>query len=238
MGAALEAYAEEMPSGCQIEITADFAHDVGLGSSSAVTVALLAGLWCWLREEMPDPTALMWEAIGLIRGVQGLGSGTDVAASVHGGIVLYRADPPEVLECFADCPEIALLYAGYKTPTPEVVRRVEAARREAPDRFEELFDRADAVVLEAAGALRQQDWGALGEALDTGQIVMAEMGVSDATLTDLVAMLQAAPDIFGAKISGSGLGDCVVGIGRLGTEPTAPCRAIPVTLSSQGVVRE
>ncbi len=238
VGAALAAYASLMETGCQIEITADFAHDVGLGSSSAVTVALMAGLGCWLREEMPDPTALMWEAIGLIREVQGLGSGTDVAASVHGGIVLYRADPPDVLECFSTCPDIELLYAGYKTPTPEVVKLVEAERRQSPERFEQLFDRADAVALQAAAALRQQDWTALGQALNEGQVVMAGLGVSDEALTGLVAQLQAAPTIYGAKISGSGLGDCVIGIGAWGQDPPSPCRRIPVSLSSQGVIQE
>ena len=237
-GAVLDAHAADMPAGCDIDIKADVPHDVGLGSSAAVTVALLAGLRTWIAGAQPQGEDLMHEAIGIIRGVQGLGSGADVAACVSGGIVLYSAVHPQVLERFVSLPEIALVYAGYKTPTPEVVRRVEDARQGMPEIYEALFDRFEDATQAAAVALRSEDWPALGRAMDQGQLVMTELGVSDDTLEALVADIHATPGIVGSKISGSGLGDCVLGIGTLSKLPHWPFREIPVSLSRHGVTVE
>ena len=42
---------------------------------------------------------------------------------------------------------------------------------------------------------------------------MDEIGVNRPELQELVTALQNDPEVFGAKISGSGMGDCAVGIG-------------------------
>jgi mevalonate kinase len=42
---------------------------------------------------------------------------------------------------------------------------------------------------------------------------MDAMGVNTPELEAIVCALQTEPEIFGAKISGAGLGDCAVGIG-------------------------
>jgi mevalonate kinase len=234
-GAILNTLAPQLPSGCHITIDANMRHDVGLGSSAAVTVALLAALRYWIDGTEPDKSDLMREAIAHIRSVQGMGSGTDVAACVHGGIVLYTADPPTCLETFAVLPPITLIYAGYKTPTPEVIRHVEQLRAADPDRFESLFNQFDTATTQAAAALRLHDWATLGRAIQAGQTVMEGLGVCDATLERLITTMAESPAILGAKISGSGLGDCIIGIGTLETALEPPCRVIPACLSPRGV---
>ena len=267
VGAAIEQSAERLPSGIDLTIQSDFPPDIGLGSSAAVTVATMAAIDAWRTPPLdatngdggpppftppgtnrPPTTAseelsresLLRRAVTLIRDVQGLGSGTDVAAAVYGGIVRYKASPPKVVERFDDLPDICLVYAGYKTPTPEVVRMVEQRRRESPGELERAFDLMEACTAAAAEAIRNRDWAALGEALATGQEAMVAMGVCDSTLAATVAGLLEDDGILGAKISGSGLGDCVLGIRRFGDVPlhgnaTWPYRAIPVTLSGEGV---
>jgi len=233
LGAILEAYQSAFPGGFDLTITAEFPPDVGLGSSSAVTVAALAAIHSWVNRSFPDREALMHEAIVLIRQVQGMGSGADVAATVWGGILLYKAEPT-VIARYDRLPPIALVYAGYKTPTPEVVRIVEEKRARSKDRYDALFDRIEACTLAASGTLKAQDWTALGRILNQGQTLMEELGVCDAALADIVAAMNTMPGIRGAKISGSGLGDCVLGIGKLDAVDW-PYRPLPVSLSIHGV---
>ena len=63
---------------------------------------------------------------------------------------------------------------------------------------------------------------------------MEDLGVCDDTLSDIVTTLRSMPDILGTKISGSGLGDCVLGIGTL-TTVDWPYRVIPVHFTTEGV---
>ena len=65
----------------------------------------------------------------------------------------------------------------------------------------------------AIECLRKHDLPGFGTLLNHNQQLMDEMGVNTPELQEIVEALQAAPDVFGAKISGSGMGDCAVGIG-------------------------
>ncbi|MBT3192662.1 MAG: GHMP kinase [Verrucomicrobia bacterium] len=245
LGAIFEKHREACPSGFDLTVTADFPADVGLGSSAAVTVATLAAISTWLSGTFPNRDELLNDAVAIIRDVQGRGSGSDAAAAVYGGILLYEATPkvitrypPSPISQFRistfPTPPIALVYAGYKTTTPEVIRIVERQRAQSEDGYESLFNQIDANSRSASEALQSQDWTALGQALSAGQKLMEQLGVCDEPLADIVSTMNTMPNILGAKISGSGLGDCVLGIGTLSAVDW-PYRAIPVRLSTEGV---
>lgn len=236
LGTILQQYHHRLPSGCDLHIQADFPADVGLGSSAAITVATLAAIQTWITATFPPRSSLMQEAVTLVRQVQGAGSGADVAASVWGGILLYKATP-KVVRRHAVLPPVTLVYAGYKTPTPEVIRIVETQREQSEPEFAVLFRQIDANAQIASAAIQTRDWPTLGTALTHGQTLMEALGVCDATLADIVTRLHAAPGMLGAKISGSGLGDCVLGIGALSAVEW-PYRVIPIALSNAGVRHE
>jgi mevalonate kinase len=186
-----------------------------------------------LGGEALSPDELHRVALDVIRGVQGLGSGADAAAAVYGGIVCYRADPIE----FDPIPQgfpVSLIYSGSKTPTPDVVRRVEAQRLQDPDRFSAIFDAMDQSIDEATAAIRREDWPGLGRVLSRNQEYMARMGVSNDALNDILERLEADPGVHGAKISGSGLGDCVLAVGTVAPAGW-PYACIPVEISTEGV---
>ena len=234
IGAVLKKYAPDMRHGVDLSIEAQFAHDVGLGSSAAVTAATLTAVKTMLTGNAPEYDELLREGLGIIRDVQGRGSGSDIAASIYGGVVLYRRD--EVIRRHTDLPHISLVYAGYKTPTPEVIRIVEEHRSQSEDGFKSLFERFENFTMAADNALARQDWRALGNALSRGQLMLEMLGVCDDSLAEILAAMAAMPEITGAKISGSGLGDCVIGIGEMNKDMLpSEYRHIPVNLSDQGL---
>lgn len=218
-------------SGLTIEVRSEFSDQIGFGSSAAVTVATVAALrQCDGLE--PDRRAIFLAARDIVRSVQGRGSGADVAASVYGGIVLYRADPLE-LNPIPSTQALTAVYSGSKLPTPEVIRIVEEKRKQQPEQYDVLFDLMDRCSAEAAEAARRGDGKAVGALLDVGQGIMASMGVSNHALDTIIKALREDPAILGAKISGSGLGDCAIGWGRTGDN--FPFPVIPVEPSPQGV---
>jgi len=202
---------EHIPTGFELKIDSDFSSTIGFGSSAAVTVATHAALMYWIMGEEPHPETLYTQALKTVHEVQKSGSGSDVAASVFGGMVGYST-VPEFLPVDVSVP-LTAVYCGYKTPTPEVIVKVEQMRSADSVKFERIYAAIDASVLEAVEHLRHHDFPAFGEVLNRNQALMDAMGVNTPELEEIVSALQAAPDVFGAKISGSGLGDCAIGVG-------------------------
>lgn len=236
VGHAVAMFADACPSGFTLEIQAGMRTDTGLGSSAAVTVAVLTALHTFCHQAPPpSPSALHRQALEIVRRVQGTASGADLAASVWGGVLLYRQTPEVVIRRHGNFPPITLAYAGYKTPTAEVISQVEARRGCAADGFRELYARMDACSLEASRAFADADWRHLADTLTNGQRLMEELGVCDATLTAMISALREQPGIAAAKISGSGMGDCVLAIGSLPGGSAFPYPRIPVQFSTQGV---
>jgi mevalonate kinase len=242
--AALRRFATTIPSGFDLRIDSEFSHRVGLGSSAAVTVATLAVLKrlvaspaeagvqaqrAWLQD-------LLKESVNVIRETQGLGSGADVAASVYGGVVLYRAPPIRAVKLKARYP-LTVIYSGSKKPTVEVVRQVEKARITNPALFGAIFRLMGQSSRKAAAAIRRKNWKEVGAIMNFNQGLMAAIGVSNAKLSEIAYALQADPGILGSKISGSGLGDCVIGLGNAKRKKW-PYAVLAVEMTENGVRME
>lgn len=208
---AIRQHLGQLPSGFELKIDSEFPPDIGFGSSAAVTVATHAALMRWIKNEAATNQELFSQSLETVHAVQGRGSGADLAASVFGGVVGYGT-APEFQPLGISVP-LTAVYCGYKTPTPEVILKVEQLRAENPEKYERIYSEIDSAVGEAVSCLRNHNVPAFGKILNRNHQLMDEMGVNTPELQEIVAALQADPEIFGAKISGSGMGDCAVGIG-------------------------
>ncbi len=118
-----------------VDSTALFEGDtkLGLGSSAAVTVAATALALAADREVVPviDRELVMEIAFAVHADVQSGrgsgGSGADIAAAVHGGVIEYRRHKLERLTWPAGLRVIAF-FTGAPADTPALVARVQAAR--------------------------------------------------------------------------------------------------------------
>jgi len=225
--------AAHLRAGFSLSVAADFPPTIGFGSSAAVTVATVGAL-LKLRGLSPEPEVVFARALAAVREVQGLGSGADVAASVYGGIVAYRAKPLEIQPLTERYP-LTAVYSGSKLPTPEVVRIVNERGSQFPHLFEDIFDLMERCSMDAFEAIQMRDWKTLGLILNVGQGLMDAIGVNNAALSSIIYALRADPGILGAKISGSGLGDCAIGLGRP-TNANFPHPFRPVDIAEQGLV--
>lgn len=204
---------EGFHQGFELDIRSEMSHQMGLGSSAAVTVATIAAL-AGAQGKSPDPRCLLECGTQIIRKAQGgVGSGADVAASAYGGCLRYLADSQNVT-ALTTAPKLTVLYSGSKTPTPEVIALVEEHRKSQPEVFAALDALISDVVQRAFAAATRDDWETVGELMNINHGLMDALGVSNAELSALVYELREDPMILGSKISGSGLGDCVVGLGQ------------------------
>ncbi len=222
---------DRLDAGLDLEIESEFSHQVGLGSSAAVTVATTAALLAWIGEPA-EPQTIFDESLPVVRQTQGLGSGADVAASVFGGIVAYRASPVDIRKLDGTHP-LTVIYSGSKRPTVEVVKLVEAAHAAQPKAFDTIFSLMGWSADAAAEAIAHGDWQTVGELMNINQGLMDAIGVSNRVLSEIVYALRDDPGILGSKISGSGLGDCVIGLGRA-KRTEWPQVVLPVEIAARG----
>ncbi len=221
--------------GVDIRVVSEFSHSIGFGSSAAVTVAATAALKQLLNGSM-DEENVFDHAVRIIREVQGMGSGADVAASTFGRVVMYRAEPREI-EVLGHTNVLTAVYSGSKMPTPEVVALVEERRKLYPGIYGQIFEAIDQCVMDAADAIQMQDWPTVGHMMNINHGLMDAIGVNNEALSNIVFALRADPGILGAKISGSGLGDCAIGLGAV-RSIRFPHDIIPVEIDSKGVTIE
>lgn len=230
--AALEVHKSAIASGCDVNIHSEIDPTLGLGSSAAVTIATLGALSSW--SSSTETKQLHCDALKIVQGIQGRGSGADLAASLMGGLISYRAptsedNNAEISPLPLQQVPVSLRYCGYKTPTAEVLRLIAERRVGQEAFFDALYKRMGEAAEKAIQAAQSND-AAFYAALSTYQGLMVELGVSDPTLDQIIADATRAPETLAAKISGSGLGDCVAAFG-----PT-PVDFRPVTIATEGLV--
>ena len=234
---ALHSMRKYLRQGFHLHIASEFSATVGFASSAAVTVATLKVLSQQLGMHFSSDE-LIKRARNIVRAVQGSGSGADVAACVLGGVVLYRTQPFTAKKMACTFP-ISVVYCGYKTPTAVAIQQVTQRFSNYPDIFTKLLQAINQCTLRGAAALTSEDWKSLGAVMNIQQGLMDALGVNSPDLTAIIQMLRRQAGILGAKISGSGLGDCVVALGDATLDSSTmlvpDAAQIRVNMSSEGV---
>ena len=235
--AAIKAYQDRLDTGFELIIDSAFSSTIGLGSSAAITAAMVT-LLNQLLGINPDLNHDFRQGLGIIHAVQqGRGSGADLAASLSGGVVYFTQQPLQIKPISA--PEslmLALYYSGYKMKTPDVLAYVELQWQARSILQQSLYQLMGDTSRAAIVALENQDLAELGQLMNVYQGLMDALGVCDATLAKMIYILRQDQSVLGAKISGSGLGDCVL---MLGTEvpPSLPNhRCLSICPSQQGIL--
>jgi len=226
-----------LKTGFSLNINSEFSSVIGLGSSAAVTVATVAILSKWLYSNPYTADQIFTVAKKIMLAVQGSGSGADLAASIFGGVINYTMQPC-VYNSLPIIPNLTAVYCGYKKPTPEVIQIVTAAAQQRPELYAEIFTAINGIVQQAKIAIQQQNWHELGLLFNKHHQLQIRLGVSDMLLNNIVDKLIDQDTIYGAKISGSGLGDCVIGLGELQQQIFAQQGVVqfPVKIDLQGLI--
>lgn len=230
----LEALRRHLPKqGVEITIESEIDPLLGFGSSAAVSVAMIAALSTFNQQAL-NHIALHRATHDVILAVQKRGSGADIAASIWGGMIQYTP-PPALAVQTLPLPDLALSvrYAGYKTPTAEVLAKIATAAQSAPEFYAQLYQQMGQVSICASQAASKRDWSEFYYQLSQYQIFMEKLGVCDAVQAEHIAA--ALAQSAATKISGSGLGDCIIAFAM---QPPTAHQAVQIEEKGVQVIKE
>lgn len=199
--ASLLFFKTSLSTGCDIHVKAEFTADLGLGSSAAVTVATCRCLIDWLVK-VAEPVTLLEITKTIIQTVQGRGSGADAAASLYGGVISYQMQNTTI-EKLADYVPFRVFYSGKKLTTTQAlqkIKRVDVA----------LINQINAATVQAINAIKAKQFDQLSEIAKQAQAALLRLNISTPVINELIQWIETNAKGSGAKISGSGFGDCII----------------------------
>lgn len=214
-------------TGLDIKIISEMSSDMGFGTSAAVVVALLGGLMTLRKQNL---NGVFGNALKVVLKVQERGSGADIMASLKGGIGLYQSSS-FIYQPLSLGVNLFGVYSGIKTPTPQVIQYVRKKFSSYPNILHGLDEANEILTLEVIKHLDNSY--KLGDLFNMSAGLMEAFGVSNDHLSNFLWGLR--KQSYGVKLSGSGLGDCAIGVVRKGVYPEG---SFPIKLAQQGLLVE
>ncbi len=194
----------------KITTRGDFSHRVGLGSSSAVTVATfnaLANLFhiTLSKKELFD---LSYQ---VTLKIQKVGSGFDIAAAVYGGTQYFVTGGKMIQPLNLQRLSFVIGYSGIKADTPTLIRQVATKYEKDKKNTTSIFNKIKKLVDQGKDQLIKRDFEELGKLMTKNHLLLQKLGVSTKKLDQMVEVSINA-GAWGAKLSGAGGGDCMIAI--------------------------
>ena len=209
------------PSQARLDTQAFFAGGtaggkLGIGSSAALTVALTGAIHA--REHRVTPNLETLQNVHR-RSQQGRGSGLDIAASLHGGTLIYRLHQQHPLIARATWPKdlrLCCVWSGKSARTGTFLGELAAWRVSAPKAYATHMDALGAHAALAATALAEGDVMTLLQAMAEYATLLDRLG--SASGIDIVCAEHRAIGALAAacgvvyKTSGAGGGDVGIAV--------------------------
>jgi diphosphomevalonate decarboxylase len=207
----LEEYKEFLSEGIDIEIKSDFSPELGLGSSGALLVGVVSGVMMMLGKNL-SKQKLLQETISVLHKIRRNSSGSDLAASIYGGVVYFNPNTRTV-EVIEDTLPILVAYSGYKTKTEDVIERINKDFKGRGTELEDIYSENGKLTEIAVLAIRNRDYKALGKIMNSANKVLYEgLNLITNELQNIIKEFTESDFFYGAKASGAGLGDCAIAV--------------------------
>ncbi|SDQ08689.1 mevalonate kinase [Leucobacter chromiiresistens] len=222
--------APAVADGALVTIASSIPHERGLGSSAAVAAAIARAAFDLAGAELDGET--LFDLIQTAERVaHGKPSGIDartVAATgairfTRGAVAPIRIGAPLIL-AFAD--------TGHPGSTAQAVGSVQALREREPASTDALLSRLAEIAEHSIEDLAAGDRAAVGAAMSEAHAILHRVGVSSDHLDAIVAAACAA-GASGAKLTGGGLGGCVIAV----ASSTAHAEQIGAAMRDAGAER-
>ncbi len=187
----------------------------GLGASAASSVAITRALAQEFNVKLTDERVneIAYEAE---KAYAGTPSGIDNTAATFGGLLWFKknmtsgANAVEKLH-IREPVEIVIGSTGVVANTKAMVEGVAERKRQHPEKYDVIFEQAEALAIIGRKALLSFDLPKVGALMNDNHRLLQQIGVSHEKLDFLVDVAR-KQGALGAKLTGGGGGGCMVAL--------------------------
>ncbi len=197
-----------------IDLALDLPIGAGLGSSAAITVALIAALDNYYNKELNlDEIAKTAHNVEL--NVQGSASPLDTATSAYGGLI-FLDENSKVTKLSASFGDIIIGYASQRGNTRQMVAKVKKLKEHYPVLINSLLDAIGNITLQAKEIfdkekLTKNDFQVIADLLNINQGLLDAIGVNTLELSNMIYTSRKTGAI-GSKLTGAGGGGSIIAL--------------------------
>ena len=198
--------------GLEIALDGNLYCTSGIGASAASCVAIARALSDYFDLNLSDDEIndIAYEGE---KGYHGTPSGVDNTASTYGGLIWFERGENNVMERIpiSNPVEIVIGNTGKVANTAAAVADVRERKEKNPERYKEIFDRAENIAYLAKDALQDEDYKELGKLMNENHKLLQQIEVSSREL-DFLVKLARDQGALGAKLTGGGLGGNIIAL--------------------------
>jgi mevalonate kinase len=197
---------------CTVRITSTIPVASGLGSGTAVSVAMLRSLSAFLGHPLPDEgiSSLAFEVEKMYHGTPSGIDNTSIAFSRP--VYFIKGQPIQFLSVLHPF-TIVIGDTGIASSTSTIVGDVRRLWQADPKRYEAIFDSIGQIASSARRLIEKGQADQLGPLMDQNHSLLQELGVSCPELDHLITIVRHAGAL-GAKLSGGGRGGNMIALTR------------------------
>ena len=195
---------------CRILINSDIPKASGLGSSAAVSTALIRAFSAFLGKRLTDQE--LSDKVFEVEKIQhGTPSGIDNSVISFQRPIFFQIDTPIEFLSIPKPFRIIIADSGIQGNTRLAVQGVRDKWQAEPERYENVFDEIGNICRIARKQILEGNPDQLGTLMDRNQTLLEELGVSTPELESLIQAAREAGAL-GAKLSGGGLGGHIIAL--------------------------
>ena len=194
----------------RLHVTSTIPISAGLGSGTAVSIAIVRALSTHLGQPLPlhRQSALAFEVEKIHHGTP---SGIDnTVVTYDQPIYFIHCEEPEILHCETPF-TLVIGDTGRASPTAVAVSQVRQAWQEDTPQYEGAFDAIGQIASQARECIIQGRVQEIGPLMNQNQARLEDIGVSSPELGILIDAARSS-GASGAKLSGAGLGGNMIAI--------------------------
>lgn len=213
----------------EVDVECDIPLARGLGSSAACAGAAVRAVADLYGHALDAAT--LYDCVQCGEQIaHGRASGIDASAVLANGPILFQRGTARPIGIAVDA-DLVIADTGVPGSTHEAVAGVRRTLDADPRSARRVLRRATELIGSAATDLTEGRVAELGTAMFDFQDLLAGLGVSTPRIDALVTAARDA-GAFGAKLTGAGLGGCVLALTATGTTPS-----VSAALRAAGAVR-
>lgn len=205
-----QAYCQQAHDSIHLTIESDIPQERGMGSSAAVSVAIVRAICHYYQQTLDDETlhAIVNQAETIAHGTP---SGLDTLMTSTATPVLYRkGEQPHIIQQTLKG-YLVVADSGQTGKTKEAVHHVRQLAQQDPYFVQNAMEAIGNFTQQAHQAIQQQNITTLGRLMTYNHYYLSQLGISTPQL-DAIVKSAWANGALGAKLTGGGLGGCAIAL--------------------------